>query len=154
MNIRRCPFRIAILVILSATPAAVAQTIPGVTEDFSGLGQTRPSISVIDQTGKETNGRLLRFDANSLTMTAGDRDLTFDRQEVAKVYQRGDSLKNGMTIGLVTGAALGFAAGVSTTECGGFFQATQPCTGGERARLGAVMGGVFGALGMGIGVGI
>ena len=65
----------------------------------------------------------------------------------------GDSLKNGMMIGLVTGAAIGIAAGVSSTDCGGFF-AVRPCNDGDKARLGVVGGAVLGALGMGVGVGI
>lgn len=154
MNIHLRSVRFAVLVSLFATPAALAQTVSGVAQDFSGLEGTRSSIVVIDDAGNETTGRLLRFDAESLTMTAAGRDVTFDRQHVTRVYQRGDSLKNGMIIGFVTGAAFGIAAGVGGTDCGGFFEQARTCTGGEKARLGAVFGGVFGALGLGIGVGI
>jgi hypothetical protein len=124
-------------------------------KDFSGLKGIRPSIVVIDGAGKETRGQLLRFDLESLTiMTAARSELTFERQDVARVYERGDSLKNGMMIGLVTGAVIGIAAGVSGTDCGGFFEGVRSCTGGEKARLGAIGGAVFGALGLGVGAGI
>lgn len=153
MNISVLSLRLAFLISLVATPTALAQTMQGVPEDFSGLGRNGSSIIVVDDAGKETRGRLLRFDLESLTMTVEGRDLTFERQHVTRVYQRGDSLKNGMTIGLVTGAVVGIAAGVSGTDCGGFF-AARPCTGGDKARLGTVGGAVFGALGMGVGAGI
>jgi hypothetical protein len=124
-------------------------------KDFSGLQGIRPSIIVIDEAGKETRGRLLRFDPESLTMmTAAGLESTFARRDVTRVYERGDSLKNGMMIGLATGAAIGIAAGVSGTDCGGFFERVRSCTGGEKARLGAIGGAVFGALGLGVGAGI
>jgi hypothetical protein len=87
-------------------------------------------------------------------MTAAGLELTFARRDVTRVYERGDSLKNGMMIGLVTGAVIGIAAGVSGTDCGGFFTGVRSCTGGEKARLGAIGGAVFGTLGLGVGAGI
>lgn len=131
-----------------ATPAAQAQSTASGADDFSALMGTRSSIIVIDDAGKETRGRLLRADRESLTMTAAGRELTFERQQVTSVYERGDSLKNGMYIGLVTGAAVGIAAGVSS-DCGGFF-VRRACTAGDTARLAAVGS----ALGMGVGLGI
>jgi hypothetical protein len=110
-------------------------------------------IDVVADTGKETRGRLLRFDADSLTIEGRDGEVSFDRRQVARIYQRGDSLKNGMWIGLGIGAALGSAIAV-TTECGGFLAPIRSCTAGEKAQLAGVLGGVFGGLGLGIGVGI
>jgi hypothetical protein len=153
MNTRMRSLRFTLLISLFAAPAALAQTVQGVAEDFSGLAEPRASIVVIDDAGRETRGRLLHFDPESLTMTAAGRDLTFDRQHVASVYQRGDSLTNGMMIGLVTGAGFGFASGAFGTDCGALFD-VRPCTDGEKARLGAAFGGVFGAIGMGIGAGV
>ena len=146
---------LALVFVISAvaTPAARAQTTASGAEDFSALVGTRSSLIVIDDAGKETSGRLLRADRESLTMTAAGRELTFERQHVTSVYERGDSVKNGMYIGLVTGAAVGIAGGVSSTQCGGFFGA-RACTGGDKARLAAIGGTMLGALGMGIGVGI
>lgn len=137
--------------LLLATVAS-AQTVPP-AQDFTSLGATRTSIDVVTDTGTETRGRLLRFDAESLTMNGHGRDITFDRQHVARIYQRGDSLKNGTLIGLGVGAALGMSAGLGA-ECGGLFEAVRPCTAGEKVRMTAIAGGVLGAIGMGIGAGI
>jgi hypothetical protein len=149
MKISMRVLRFTFLTSVVATVQASAQT-PRVADDFSALAGTGPSIVVLDDAGKETKGRLVRFDPQSFTMTAGGRDLTFDRQHVTRVYQRGDPLKNGMLIGLVTGAAIGFAGGVSISDCG--FFVPQPCSARTKARVGAVLGGMLGAIGLGIGV--
>jgi hypothetical protein len=141
-------------VCLFAAADVSAQTPQGVTGDFSGLADTRPSIAVIDDAGKETRGRLLNFDPDRLTMRAGGHDLTFDRQHVTGVYQLGDSLKNGARNGFIIGAALGIAAGAAGTDCGDFWVGVRSCTGGEKVRLAAVAGSFMGGLGMGIGAGI
>jgi hypothetical protein len=143
-----------LLIGLFAAVDLSAQTAPGVTGDFSGLADTRPSIAVIDDAGKETRGRLLSFDPDRLTLRVGGRDQTFDRQHVTGVYQLGDSLKNGARNGFIIGAALGVTAGAAGTDCGDFWVGVRSCTGGEKVRLAAVAGGVLGALGMGIGAGI
>lgn len=152
-NVTMHSLRFAFLICLFAVSEASAQTAQGVAEDFSGLRGGR-AIAVIDDSGKETRGRLLRFTPDSLTMTVDGRDLVLDRQHVTTIYERGDSLKNGMRIGLLAGAAVGIAAGVIGTDCGGLFEEVRSCTGAEKVRLAAVGGGVFGAIGMGIGVGI
>jgi hypothetical protein len=121
--------------------------------DFSSLAATQTSVDVIADSGRQTRGRLLRFDAESLTLESDRREITFDRQHVAQVYQRGDSLKNGMLIGLGIGAGMGVVTG-TTSDCGGFFEPARPCTAGENAQRALVLGGVFGAIGMGIGAGI
>jgi hypothetical protein len=136
---------------VSSAPAATAQT--AAEQDFSGLAGTRTSIEVIGDTGSATRGRLLRFDANSVSLESGHREITFDRRQVARIYQRGDSLKNGMFIGLGVGAALGSTVGL-TSDCGGLFEAARRCTGSEKARRAAILGSTLGALGMGIGVGV
>jgi len=48
---------------------AYAQNTQRVAKDFSGLHGGR-TIAVIDDSGKETSGRLLRFPSDSLTMAA------------------------------------------------------------------------------------
>jgi hypothetical protein len=133
-----------------------AQPTQGVVGDFSGLSGLagRPTITVVDDSGREINGRLLRFTPDSLTMAVEGRELLLDRQHVQSVYERGDALRNGTLIGLLAGAAFGIAGGVSGTDCGGYFERARPCTAGEKARLVLVFGGAFGAIGAGIGAGI
>jgi hypothetical protein len=136
-----------------AATTTSAQSAQATAQDFGALAATRTAIDVVADTGKETRGRLLRFDADSLTMEVRDREVSFERQHVARIYQRGDSLKNGMWIGVGIGGALGTAVAVGT-HCGGLFGPIRPCTAGEKATQLGGMGGVLGALGMGLGVGI
>lgn len=150
----RLPFWVA-LVAWSAfcVVTASALTVPA-ANDFSGLAATRTSIEVIGNAGNKTRGRLLRFDADSLTLESGRREVTVNRRDVSQIYQRGDSVKNGMLIGMGIGVALGTTVAFPPTECGGYFENPRPCTGGERATLAGVFGGTLGALGFGIGAGI
>jgi hypothetical protein len=143
---------LSIVISLSTVSDARAQTPQTRSEDFGGLTAGR-EITVFDDGGSETRGRLLRFTADSLTIVADRRVLVFDRPQVYRVYARGDPLKTGMLIGFLTGAAFGIAAGLGT-DCGGFLGPIRPCTGGEKLRLVAVGSGVFGALGLGLGAGI
>jgi len=137
-----------------AARTASAQSAPA-GQDFGALAATRTAIDVISDTGEQTRGRLLRFDANSLTMESHHREITLDRQHVAKVYQRGDSLKNGMLIGLAAGAGLGMFAAVATTgTCGGVFAAPRPCSAREKVAVAMAAGATFGAVGLGVGAGI
>ena len=123
-------------------------------QDFGALAATRTAIEVVADTGTATTGRLLRIDADSLTLARDHHEITFDRKHVAKIYQRGDSLKNGMLIGLGVGAAWGIAAG-ATAECDGFFGApSRPCVASTKQILAGLWGGAMGALGLGVGAGI
>src|SRR5688572_25167290 len=105
-----------VMIILSFATLVAGQDVPPAAADFSGLGGTRILIAVFDEAGKETRGQLLRFDAESLTMAAGGRELTFSRQDVRRVYQRGDSVVNGVRNGFISGLALGVLVGVTATD--------------------------------------
>ena len=144
------PFVHALLVGLCAACEASAQTAQK-ANDFSSFNNGRALI-VVDDSGKETRGRVLRSTMDSLTMTVEGRDRLFDRQGVKAIYElQGDSVRHGMMIGLAAGAALGASVVAFESVCGGSFEEARSCTGGEQARQAAVVGGVFGAIGMGIG---
>lgn len=149
------PFRAVVLACCGLwTPAILsAQTLPSVDAGFSALGRPGTSIEVVESAGNRTRGRLLRVDAESFTIRRGGREVRFDRQQVAEVYQRGDSLKSGLLTGLGFGAALGFIAGLSIDQCGALLT-PHPCTGREKWSNAGVAGGLLGSIGMGIGVGI
>lgn len=136
------------------SPAVLsAQTPARVDEGFRTLAPPGAAVEVVGPTGNRTRGRLLRLDAESFTIRSGGREVRFDRPQVAEVYQRGDSLKSGLLTGLGLGAGLGFVAGLANDSCGALFS-PRKCTGSERARIAAVAGGLLGAVGMGIGVGL
>jgi hypothetical protein len=146
---------IAALMLLRLSSAS-AQTRqapePTTVEDFSTLAAPGTKVSVVDDAGHETRGRVLRFGPEALTIEVRRREVTIDRPNIAQIYQRGDSLKNGALRGLVTGGLLGVFAGVTVQNCGLF--AYVRCTAGDKASLAALFGGVLGAFGTGIGVGV
>jgi hypothetical protein len=122
-------------------------------DDFSGLAGRRP-ITVTDDSGTETKGRLLRFTPDELTMIVDGQPRTFARQHVATIFEHGDSVKNGALIGLATGAALGLLSGATQNSCGGLWEGPHRCTSSEKARLAVGGALITGALGAGIGTGI
>ena len=132
---------------------ASAQTTPVVVDDFTGL-EGAQTIVVVDNAGHETKGQLLRFSPDQLTMTVDGRNLVFDRQQVTTVHAIGDSLKNGMLIGLFTGIAVGVVTGAVGTECGGFFEPARSCDSGEKFALAVVGGALLGGAGLGIGAAV
>jgi hypothetical protein len=130
--------------------------------DFSSLAARHPVI-VADDSGAETNGQLVRFTAEELTVRVNGQERTFARERVAAIFERGDSVKNGMRNGFLTGAALGVIPAIRKTQCGrepmgiGFITVPSyysPCTTGERLTQGLREGMMAGLLGMGIGAGI
>ena len=141
------------------TPGA---RIEGGADDFSGLAAGR-AITVVEESGLRHTGFVRRATPDTLTVTVGDRTRTFTRAQVSTIFERGDSVKNGMMWGLLAGAATGFTAGVSKTTCGrdpvgiGYISAYlsySPCTAGERIGQGLGEGALLGLLGTGIGAAI
>jgi hypothetical protein len=92
-------------------------------EDLTTLGSGRTMI-VADESGRETEGQLLSISSDELTMTVDGMDRRFTRQQVAALYERGDSIKNGMLVGLLAGTGAGFVAGIMKDDC------VQPSFGG------------------------
>ena len=132
------------------------------TPDFTSLAARHPVI-VADDSGAETKGQLVRFTAEELTVRVDGRDRTFARERVAAIFERGDSVKNGMRNGFLAGAVLGVIPAIRKTQCGreplGIGLITvpsyySPCSTGERLTQGLREGMMAGLLGMGIGAGI
>lgn len=157
-----CSFRLALLMNVCTISVASAQPAPGSSEDFSGITKGRELI-VVEESGVENTGRLVRVTPDTLTMTIGGKIHTFTRRQVTAILERGDSVKNGAVIGLVAGAATGLIAGASKTTCGrnnvGFGLITaylyySPCTLNERVSQGLREAALLGALGAGIGAAV
>jgi hypothetical protein len=143
---------LASLISLFAIAEVSAQTAPKQTEDFSGIANGR-TVIVTDDTGLQTKGSILRFTPDQLTMRVQDRDVSFERRNVVTVFERGDSLKNGMKIGGIAAGALGAVIGfaiATQSECDN----NMPCNAAESLAIVALPTAIFGLIGMGTGAGI
>lgn len=75
-------------------------------------------IYVLDDTGVETSGRLLRFEPDAVVLSVEGAERRFEATQVKRIQKKGDSLKNGAIIGAVVGGVLGgLSAGVA--DCPG-----------------------------------
>jgi len=125
----------AIVVAFTATaalaqPPASAQTAPAAGEPvLKGLFP----VYVVKKSGDEVAGKLVSLTATALVLQTEKPTLatrTFDLNDVAQVYRKGDSLKNGAIIGAIFGAATGIVAGLECTgndtpsSCGAGTQTT------------------------------
>ena len=139
-----------------------ATRMNGGAEDFSGLAAKR-EIVVVDNLGRETRGRLLALTPDTVALRVGNMDQTVRQQDVQMVFERGDSVKNGTAIGLLTGAAVGLTTGASKTTCGRdplgiglitAFSRYEPCTFNERVGQALGEGALLGLLGAGLGAAV
>ena len=149
-----------------AVGAAVDAMIPetrlvyqrkGGPDDFRALPRGRV-VSVVSTSGVETSGRLLRFTTEEVTLENGGRDRTYSRQQIAAIFDRGDSIKNGMILGLVTGFGAGFIKGAMKDDCdhtpteGPAYFTPLDCYADEKVAFGLQAGALGGLAGAGIGV--
>ena len=135
------------IVILAATLVPSVVSAQGTAQSWPGLATVEPStVYVLDDTGVETSGRLLRLDPDSLVLLVGDMERRFDAARVKRIEKRGDSLRNGAIIGAIVGAAIG-ALGMGMADCPGSGGGSCP---GFRAAGVLISTGVYAAIGTGI----
>jgi len=134
--------------ILAAILVPGAVSAQGAAQSWPGLATVEPStVYVLDDTGVETSGRLLRLDPDSLVLLVGDTERRFEAARVRRIEKRGDSLRNGAVIGAVVGAALGLL-GTSLADCPGS-DPSGSCP-GFRAAGALLSAGFYSAVGTGI----
>jgi hypothetical protein len=130
----------------------VATLVPGVVsaqdaaQSWPGKAKAGATVYVVDDTGAETSGRLLRLDPDSLVLLVGDTERRFDAARVTRIEKRGDSKRNGAIIGAVVGAAIG-AFSMGMADCPGDGGGSCP---GFRAAGVVISTGVYAAIGAGI----
>ena len=138
-------WRIALLIAALSPGVASAQEA---ASSWPGLTSSQLStVYVLDNTGTETSGKLLRLNPDSIVLLVDGAERRFETARVARIQKRGDSLRNGAIIGAVVGVAMGIVtAGIS--DCPG----DHPGGGcaGSRAALFLVSTGVYFAIGTGI----
>jgi len=86
---------------------------PAFAQDLSTIAGTA-AIVVVDDLGRKTQGRLVRFTPDALTLLVKGTEVTVERGNVASVATRGDSIWSGMAIGALSGTALGAAVLLSS----------------------------------------
>ena len=135
---------VALLVAILVPGAASAQ---GTTQSWPGKAKTgSATVHVLDDTGAEFSGRLLRLDPDSLVLLVGDTERRFEAARVRRIEKRGDSLRNGAIIGAVVGVAIG-ALGMGMADCPGSGGGSCP---GFRAAGVVISTGFYAAVGAGI----
>ena len=132
---------------------AALTLMPGVlfaqetAKSWPGLDPARlPTVFVLDDTGLETQGKLLRLDADALVILVGGVERRFEAGNVKRIEKR-DSIRNGAIIGAVVGTALGLISG-GVADCPGDDPGGS-CP-GARAGLVLISTGVYAAIGTGI----
>ena len=105
------------------------------------------TVYVVDETGAETIGALLRLNPDSLVLLVDGVERRFDATRVRRLDKRGDSLRNGALIGAVVGIVMGLvSAGIS--DCPGDDPGGR-CL-GTRAAIAVVSAGVYAGIGTGV----
>src|SRR4051812_4941303 len=107
-----------LLVLGLGTASAQTRQVPVAAQSFSGLAATGTQVIIIDDAGNETRGRVLRVEPEALTIQVRRRlEVTMERQHIAQIYRRGDSLKDGALRGLATGGMAGVFIGATRDNC-------------------------------------
>ncbi len=135
---------LAVVVVLASVVPASAQ--PGA----AAVNQKAlASVTVFDDQGVRTPGRLLHIDPDSVVLIVSGQERRFELARVAKVEKRGDSLKNGLLIGAIAGAAMGAAVG-GMQPCSRPGEPYARCSAGTYAAAAATLSATFAGIGAGI----
>jgi hypothetical protein len=103
-----------ICICLLAAADANAQTP---SPDLAAAAEKQAEVRITDDAGREFEGRLLRADDKIFTVTTPDGDIPFSFERISTIYRRGDSLRNGLIIGLTVGSVAGVLASLGNTTC-------------------------------------
>ena len=107
------------IAILAAALAPSVVSAQGTAQSWPGLDTAGLStVYVLDDTGIEVSGKILRLNSDSLVLLVGAAEHRFDAARVRRIEKRGDSLRNGALIGAVVGAAMGLIVG-GISDCSG-----------------------------------
>ncbi|HTL03723.1 MAG TPA: hypothetical protein VL243_15915 [Vicinamibacterales bacterium] len=119
-----------ICICLLAAADANAQTP---SPDLAAAAEKQAEVRITDDAGREFEGRLLRADDKIFTVTTPDGDIPFSFERISTIYRRGDSLRNGLIIGLTVGSEVGVLASLGNTTCA--VGTYEPCMMTSRASI-------------------
>jgi hypothetical protein len=136
---------VCVLLVAFFPVAALAQQAARSFEELQARVKIGDIVFVVDDSGLETRGKVERVSDVSMWLTVDGIRRGFDENSIARIdLRRRDSVRNGLAIGLGSGALLGFLAGRAADS------PTCPRLGiecGQGALLGTVGGAVLGAVG-------
>jgi hypothetical protein len=136
------------LILLMATSPVAAQTGPS---RIAGLVKNGQKVSIVDDEGRELEGRIDGVSADSLGIVVKGRRLDLPVERIVKIDHPYDGLGNGALIGLASGAGMVFLGAVLDNR-----SCTGPNAHCSRPPAWFVFwaAGGMGAVGAGVGVGI
>jgi len=86
------------------------RTVAAQTGVQSTKAKSYPSVYVTDAKGSETKGKLISWTASEIVLQTDAGSRTYKPGEAVRLDLRGDSVKNGAVIGLISGVAMGALA--------------------------------------------
>jgi hypothetical protein len=110
-----CRLGLGALIAAVALCPATAQAQRGSFTELQGALRHGDAVYLTDDTGHTTKGRVSDVTSSSLMMQVGNDTRVFELERTRRV-ERGDSLANGIMLGVVAGAAAGY--GWVRAECG------------------------------------
>jgi hypothetical protein len=139
---------VAALSLLLAASTAHAQNAP---QTFDRLPMNGQEVYVVPEAGAEVEGRLIAFDQDSIALWANGARRTFLREDVRRIYRRGDSLMNGARVGMMVGlvTSIGLSVAASIDACDDF---TNEITIGCIGLVNIAMMSVMAPAGIGLGL--
>jgi hypothetical protein len=113
--------------------------------ELSVLVAVGDTVYVVDESGRETKGRVSTLSDAALALAVEETRREFAVDGVRRIdRRRRDSVRNGLLIGLGTGALVGFGLG-RTADSPGCPRSGVEC--GQGAVVGTIGGALWGALG-------
>jgi hypothetical protein len=93
------------------------QDVPGWTNLAATVTPT-DDLTVVLNDGTKRKGRAAVFTTDQLSLVQGGPPIQIDRSDVREIRKRGDSLQNGLLIGLLAGAGAGiYLSSVTRSLC-------------------------------------
>jgi hypothetical protein len=135
---------------LVITALAVSARAPAQDVAMKGLApEGLPTVTVLDDRGVETRGRLISLDRDAVILLVGTEQRRVDTARVTRVSRRGDPVRNGTIAGAAFGMLVGLV-GAGLSECSDDRGRISGCGAATRAALVAGSTAFYTAIGAGL----
>lgn len=134
------------MTMMSLAATAHAQARATTFAELPGRLVIGETVFVTTRAGQLVKGKVLHVLDTVLVLRHGTGDVRLTAEDVLRIARRGHAVRNGALIGLAGGFAIGSAWAGHADEC------TYTCFSGPAGVL--AFGGLFGAVGMGLGAGV